>query len=561
MGPGSLYNATNFSIDAAQQLPLAAFSSYTSIIFVPNNAVQLIVNATAVTPLVPLPITVSAGGADVTGNNQVAIPPNGSLTPVDTFWTFTITNSNPQTVIFNWQTILVTTNEQGDFFTVLKDLNDALGGSYRYESGTSLAAGEVSGVTALMEEFFAVRSHLTNSPAMMKALLINGARTLGDPYDFQVRNNINYQGWGQVSLPTALPGVLSNATSTVGGSSSIFLFDQDPNKALATGESHTRFFTVSPEGQNQALRVTLAWTDPPGNPAASIKLVNDVDLVVTNLDNGDVFLGNDIQAGNQFNSSWDTNRVQLLDVVNNVENVYLKQPLAANYSVTVVGRRVNVNAVTANPNNVAQDYALVVSSGEGAIPNPLTWKTDAPNVTVTTPNVTIVTNMFPNDPENPISGGLLLHQRAGANTPLLGTNTVPLVNGANGRITSGMTNQWHFYVLSNLFNFTNVSFVTFMPPEQAVPRMGVTNVDDPINATRVEADVDMYVSTDPWADQSFPYVTSGSFQISLPRRDRGHCQGRRGPGFRLLCRYQVRRPAGWGIQLFGCIQSAAADFQ
>jgi subtilisin-like proprotein convertase family protein len=513
---GAYYNATNFSIDAAQQLPLAAFSSYTSIIFVPNNAVQLIVNATAVTPLVPLPITVSAGGADVTGNNQVAIPPNGSLTPVDTFWTFTITNSNPQTVIFNWQTILVTTNEQGDFFTVLKDLNDALGGSYRYESGTSLAAGEVSGVTALMEEFFAVRSHLTNSPAMMKALLINGARTLGDPYDFQVRNNINYQGWGQVSLPTALPGVLSNATSTVGGSSSIFLFDQDPNKALATGESHTRFFTVSPEGQNQALRVTLAWTDPPGNPAASIKLVNDVDLVVTNLDNGDVFLGNDIQAGNQFNSSWDTNRVQLLDVVNNVENVYLKQPLAANYSVTVVGRRVNVNAVTANPNNVAQDYALVVSSGEGAIPNPLTWKTDAPNVTVTTPNVTIVTNMFPNDPENPISGGLLLHQRAGANTPLLGTNTVPLVNGANGRITSGMTNQWHFYVLSNLFNFTNVSFVTFMPPEQAVPRMGVTNVDDPINATRVEADVDMYVSTDPGLTNLSPTSLQGAFK-SLSR--------------------------------------------
>ena len=108
-----------------------------------------------------------------------------------------------------------------------------------------------------------------------------------------------------------------------------------------------------------------------------------------------------------------------------------------------------------------------------------------------------MTNTFPNDPENPVSGGLLLHQHVGANTPLLGTNTVPLVNDANAVLTVGMTNQWHFYVLSNEFGFTNVSFVTFMPPDLAVPRMGVTNYNNEPDATRPEADIDLYVSLDP----------------------------------------------------------------
>lgn len=492
------YNPTNFTTASGQLLPLLPFSSYNSGIFVPNNAVQLIVSGTAVAPFVNLPVYVTPpGGATVVGVNQVSIPPAGALSPLDSFWLYSISNNTPQNVTFDWQTTLVTTNDQGNFFQVLSNLNNSLGGFYRYESGTSLASADVAGVLSLMEEFFAVRLGVTNSPALMKAMLINGARSLGDIYDFQVRSSINYQGWGQIFLPTTLPGVLSNLTSTT-TTSSIFLFDQNPTNALATGQSHTRFFSLSPDGQNQPLRITLAWTDPPGNPAVGIKLVNDLDLVVTNLDTGDVFFGNDIQAGNQFNIAWDTNQLPQVDIVNNVENVYLKQPLGTNYSVTVIGHHVNVNAVTANPNDVVQDYALVVSSGDGLFPQALSLTSDpGKTLTLLEPNVFFVTNTFPHDPENPISGGLLLHQHVGANTPLLGTNTVPLLNDANAVITTGMTNQWHFYMLSNEFNFTNVSFVTFMPPDLAVPRMGVTNVDNVSNATRPEADIDLYVSTDP----------------------------------------------------------------
>ena len=199
------------------------------------------------------------------------------------------------------------------------------------------------------------------------------------------------------------------------------VFDQNPADALATGQSHTRFVSLSPAAANAPLRITLVWTDPPGNPAASLKLVNNLDLVVTNLATGDVFFGNDMPPGNGFTQPWDTNTPPNLDVVNNVENVYLAPTDAANYSVTVVARSVNVNAVTAQTSGVVQDYALVISSGDGEVADALTV-TDAPIASVTSANVTFITNSFA--PSQGISGGLLLNQRVGAQGPLPDDNTI-----------------------------------------------------------------------------------------------------------------------------------------
>ena len=70
--------------------------------------------------------------------------------------------------------------------------------------------------------------------------------------------------------------------------------DQSPANALATSQRHTWTLTVSSNAVFLPLRVTVVWTDPPGNPGAGIKLVNDLDLVVTNLDSGEVFVGNNI---------------------------------------------------------------------------------------------------------------------------------------------------------------------------------------------------------------------------------------------------------------------------
>jgi hypothetical protein len=264
----------------------------------------------------------------------------------------------------------------------------------------------------------------------MKALLINGARSVGNACDFHVQSATNLQGWGLIHLPNSIPAALCNLNSA---SAPMSLFDQSPTNALATGQSHTRFFALTPAARAQPLRVTLVWTDPPGNPAAGLKLVNDLDLVVTNLDTGNVFFGNDIAAGNEFNPAW-TNGPPNVDVVNNVENVYLAPSLGTNYSVTVIAHRVNVNAVTAHTNDVVQDYALVVSSGDGQVADALMLTADPASAFTVAPNVTVLANALASNPG--VSGAVLMGQRAGANAPLLaGTN--------------GLINQWRFYVLTN----------------------------------------------------------------------------------------------------------------
>ena len=74
----------------------------------------------------------------------------------------------------------------------------------------------------------------------------------------------------------------------------------------------------------------------------------------------------------------------------------------------------------------------------------------------------------------------LMNQMVGANTPLLGTNTLPLGTntmwGSDGQMTMGMTNQWHFYVVTNTgltADVTNAAFITFDPYTLSIPRMGV----------------------------------------------------------------------------------------
>jgi subtilisin-like proprotein convertase family protein len=298
---------------------------------------------------------------------------------------------------------------------------------------------------------------------------------VGDLYDYQVDNTINYQGWGMTRADLCLPSTVSNAfTLTV--SNSIYLFDQSPTNALATGQRHTRNLAVGLAGATLPLRVTLAWTDPPGNPAAGVKLVNDLDLVVTNLATGEIFFGNDFPSVQLFNNVWDTNDAPRIDAVNNVENVYLAPALGTNYAITVFARRVNVNAVTAHPNDVVQDYALVITSGDGEVTNAFILGTQTFDAPAVRPETVFVTNTIV-APD--FVAAFYEEQRLGASTPLLST-------------TNGMTNQWKFFVVTNTTTFTNATFLISQQTDLSLPREGV--FARPPEATRTYADLDLYVA-------------------------------------------------------------------
>jgi len=525
------YNPTNDAFSVfSDQLGSHARRLYNPI-FIPSNTVQVsiqaVVNNNSPSPTPPSIWLWEGTDPAVTPPNLVGPIAITSPTALGIGWRYAVSNNANVTVSYNVILQVITTNDFGNYYTVLSNLNQSIGTFnpanteqgpyYRYESGTSMSAADVSGVLALMQDFFTNTFGITPSPALMKAALINGARDTGNNYGFQVNNPINFQGWGLINLPNTLPAGITNKS---GVACDDFFVDQSPTNALATGDRHTYFVKLdaSSDAQYYPLRITLVWTDPPGDPVADIKLVNSLELVVTNLDdlaNPIVYYGNDIEAaGDIYNTLEHTNTPPNFDVINNVQNVFINgssfQQLGTNYSITIIGREVNVNAVSAQTNiyavnvlpgtyapNVVQDYALMVSCGEGEVPGAFTVTDNGIFSNPTSDQqITFV----------PPNGGPLTDQFAGANTPLMGTNAVSITNlvslsstnflngVTNEQITIGMTNQWHFYVVTNTTGFTNAAFITFLPPTLSIPRMGGFAASQ-ANATRPEADIDLYVST------------------------------------------------------------------
>ncbi len=523
------YNPTNhhYTVFRNQVVNSNSFRNYS--IFLPDNAVgftvTLFANNDSPDPFPGLPVGVRRddypnpfGTAEAVGINFVGVPPTLAAGPgasVGQNWFYTVQNTNRVDISYNVFTDVITTNDLGDYYTVLSNLNNSLTGTnqspqhyYRYESGTSMSAAGVSGTLALVQQFFeqgGLGVGITNSPAMMKALLINGARSVGNLYDFQVQSSINYQGWGLPKLNNMLPSGITNAFKTTpADKSSVKLFDQSPTNALATGYSQTRFITLDEAGQSLPLRVTLAWTDPPGNPAAGVKLVNDLDLVITNRDTLEVYLGNDIPGASTFTFPWDTNSPPNSDSVNNVENIYIPPALGTNYSITVIGRRVNVNAVTAHINDIVQDYALVISSGNGEATNAITVSSTPSVQPIVGMNQAIIISVTNDFTTATFASGSLEGQHVGANTPMLVS-------------TNGSTNQWRFYTMTNTTTFTNATFLVSQQTDLSTPRIGVfaSGTDE---STRRYADIDMYVSTNAALTTFDPAVIGNSFK-SQTRND------------------------------------------
>ncbi|MCP5517265.1 MAG: S8 family serine peptidase [Verrucomicrobiales bacterium] len=431
---------------------------------VPANAARLVIQTlpgrSSPSPMPELEIYARYGdfpqAGDLQGVNRVEI-----ADPEEGTWYYSIGNTTSSNVNFNILTRLLVVTTEDDYREALEELNQPLEPDYRFASGTSSAAASVSGLLALIQEFFEDRLELGYSPALLKALLINRAHSLGPAYSFQPRNLINYQGWGLPELPRILPAVMTNSNDQADWP--VRWFDQSPTNAVATGQVQSYDLELPEDAQQSDLRITLVWTDPPGNPAASVKLVNDLDLVLSNTVTGEYFIGNNIAANSDYNLGTGTNDEPLFDNINNVENVFLRAPLDTNYVIQVIGRRVNVNAVTAQTNNIVQDYALVMSLASATNSFTVAQADPVPDFT---PPVDRITNGIP-----------LLRQRVGANSPLLGG-------------PAGTTNQWHFYAFTNvvmadapqgLTNGPYVAFITFSAPNMSVPR-------------QEEADIDLYVS-------------------------------------------------------------------
>jgi len=223
------------------------------------------------------------------------------------------------------------------------------GGLYALCNGTSMSTPRVAGATALTVQWWRRNNRGANpSPAMVKAVLVNGARDLpgSQPGSTTIIDGSrpipnNDEGWGILNLRDTL------ATEVRG-------FYQDQSVVLST-VGDTRTTRVIAADANKPLRITLAWTDAPGAVNANPALVNNLDLRVTQ--GANVFLGNVFA-----NSSSVTGGTA--DILANLENVYIATPGTGPIEVQVIATALNGDALSGNstPGNPRQDYALVCSN-------------------------------------------------------------------------------------------------------------------------------------------------------------------------------------------------------
>jgi Subtilase family/Immune inhibitor A peptidase M6 len=232
--------------------------------------------------------------------------------------------------------------------------------NYLYQGGTSQAGPHVSGACAVFVQWYRdTQGGSTPSPALVKASLINSAVDMAtteipiDPQDPEGGSQVvgdtgpvpnGDEGWGRVDLVGLVTGERR------------YEFTEQDSGLRTAGVFEKRVIV----GADDPLKVTLAYTDVPGLPAAIPALVNDLDLEAVSPD-GHVYRGNAFLDGETVPDTAEGDRI------NNVEGLFISNPAAGEWILRVRGVRVVQDVHARSGVAPEQDFALVVS---GQIPMP-----------------------------------------------------------------------------------------------------------------------------------------------------------------------------------------------
>jgi len=207
---------------------------------------------------------------------------------------------------------------------------DSTDENYIFMGGSSMAAPLTAGAAALVRQYYEEREGISPSAALIKATVINGATDMPGQYaGYEIvdgpRPNVA-EGWGRVNVENAIFPTASRVLKYV-----------DEQYGLSTSWRRTITFH---NNSAASLTVTMVWTDYPSTPAASVNLVNDLDLVITD-PNSTIYYPNGLGT---------------YDRSNNVEVTDFSNPLAGEYTVTISGYNIPQGP---------QPFALVVSGDIG----------------------------------------------------------------------------------------------------------------------------------------------------------------------------------------------------
>ena len=191
-------------------------------------------------------------------------------------------------------------------------------GRYTRLTGTSMAAPVVSGALALIAQRYAQLSGGPPAPQVIKALLAQSSRDLGEPGpDYAY-------GWGLLDARAAV---------------TLLAADGGQGRRLrggSVGNGTERRYVVFVTPGTAELKVSLAWTDPAASPGAAVALVNDLDLTLVSPD-GEVHYPFTLHGPDDPTApatQFGPNRVD------NVEQVRLSDPAPGEWEAVVRGHAV-----------------------------------------------------------------------------------------------------------------------------------------------------------------------------------------------------------------------------
>ncbi len=190
--------------------------------------------------------------------------------------------------------------------------------AYDSRSGTSMSAASATGSLALLTQHYrATHAGANISAAMLKGLVIHTANEAGDAPgpDFQF-------GWGLIDTAAAA-NLITLSTSNL-----------PAMQSLTLGQDQLIELTVVSDG-SEPLRVTLCWTDPPGqSPPSQLDpttpmLVNDIDLRIVDPEGT-------VHEPWRLNVSDPTAPATRGDnAVDNVEMVHVDAPIPGEYRIQI----------------------------------------------------------------------------------------------------------------------------------------------------------------------------------------------------------------------------------
>lgn len=210
--------------------------------------------------------------------------------------------------------------------------------------GTSGASPKTAGACALLMQWWRNNNAgVDPSPALLRALIVNGAEDTG--FAGPIPNS--QQGWGRLNLAN----ILSDDVHHVYVDQSVLL--------RMRGEE--RRWRLRVTDSSMPVRITLAWTDPPGGINTGTRdvpaVVNFLGLrVVSNVETfyGNNFLDGTSRAGpltDPTREGWD-----------NLQNVYLPPGRSGTIEVIVRGINITTNCLNPGSGPPQQDFALVITN-------------------------------------------------------------------------------------------------------------------------------------------------------------------------------------------------------